>query len=113
MKAWCAALLMIGVSISGCSATNEYDEDAGQEYEDTADGEQRGGETYLDFDERRDKLEGSQDEVGGYGCTEDCSGHDAGYQWAADRGVDDPGDCGGNSWSFEEGCRSYAEEQGE
>lgn len=47
----------------------------------------------------------------GYPCTQDCSGHEAGYEWAQDHGVDDPDDCGGNSNSFIEGCRSWAEEQ--
>src|SRR5258708_31703006 len=47
----------------------------------------------------------------GYECTVDCSGHEAGYQWAEDNGIDDPDDCGGNSESFIEGCRAYAEEQ--
>lgn len=44
-------------------------------------------------------------------CTEDCSGHVAGYQWAEDNGIDDPDDCDGNSDSFIEGCQAYAEEQ--
>ena len=47
----------------------------------------------------------------GYACTDDCSGHDAGYQWAEEHGIDDPDDCSGNSESFIEGCRAYAEEQ--
>lgn len=47
----------------------------------------------------------------GYTCTSDCSGHEAGYEWAEAHGLDDPNDCDGNSESFIEGCRSYAEEQ--
>jgi hypothetical protein len=47
----------------------------------------------------------------GYDCTVDCSGHEAGYKWAEDHDIDDADDCGGNSESFIEGCRSYAEEQ--
>lgn len=70
----------------------------------------KGGETYADFDARRD-AEPSPGSVGGYGCTEDCSGHDAGYQWASEHGVTDESECGGNSWSFEEGCAAYAKEQ--
>ena len=49
----------------------------------------------------------------GYECTQDCSGHEAGYQWAQEHDIDDPDNCGGNSESFIEGCRAYAEEQGE
>lgn len=46
----------------------------------------------------------------GYTCTEDCSGHEAGYEWAERRGITDPDDCGGRSESFIEGCKAYAEE---
>lgn len=42
-------------------------------------------------------------------CTVDCSGHEAGYQWAEDRGIADPEDCGGNSQSFIEGCQAFAD----
>jgi hypothetical protein len=49
----------------------------------------------------------------GYTCTDDCSGHEAGYQWAEDHEIDDPDNCGGNSESFIEGCRAYADEQSE
>lgn len=44
-------------------------------------------------------------------CTIDCSGHEAGYEWAEENGIDAPDDCDGKSESFIEGCRSYAEEQ--
>ena len=47
----------------------------------------------------------------GYECTANCEGHEAGYEWAEEKGIDDPDDCGGNSESFIEGCRAYAEEQ--
>lgn len=47
----------------------------------------------------------------GYDCTDDCSGHQAGYDWAERKGVDDASDCGGNSRSFTEGCEAYANEQ--
>ncbi len=46
----------------------------------------------------------------GYACTVDCSGHDAGYQWAEDHDVDDEDDCGGKSESFIEGCKAYVQE---
>lgn len=44
-----------------------------------------------------------------YGCTEDCGGHEAGYQWAQENGITHPDDCYSHSPSFEEGCRSYGE----
>ena len=46
-----------------------------------------------------------------YSCTDDCSGHEAGYEWAEENDITDPDDCDGNSLSFIEGCQSYAEEQ--
>lgn len=70
-----------------------------------------GGETYSEYDERRDSLNGVAGAYEGDDCTEDCSGHEAGYEWAAENEIDDPDDCGGRSWSFIEGCQAYAEEQ--
>lgn len=47
----------------------------------------------------------------GYPCTVDCSGHEAGYEWAERKGIPDADACSGNSISFIEGCRSYFESQ--
>ncbi|AZO59687.1 hypothetical protein EJ078_10900 [Mesorhizobium sp. M1A.F.Ca.IN.022.06.1.1] len=47
----------------------------------------------------------------GYDCTADCSGHQAGYDWAERNGISDATDCDGNSQSFNEGCQAYVEEQ--
>lgn len=49
------------------------------------------------------EVEGSE------GCTFDCSGHDAGYEWARDNEVCDTEYTDGNSESFDEGVRSWAE----
>lgn len=49
----------------------------------------------------------------GYDCTDDCSGHRAGYEWAEEHNITDPDDCGGNSQSFIEGCKAYAGEEGD
>lgn len=43
-------------------------------------------------------------------CTADCSGHQAGYDWAKSKEIADPDECSGNSDSFAEGCRVAAEE---
>lgn len=42
-------------------------------------------------------------------CTQDCSGHDAGFEWAKEHDITDPADCGGNSESFIQGCEAYGE----
>lgn len=47
----------------------------------------------------------------GYPCTVDCSGHQAGYDWAEQHDIDDEDSCGGNSQSFIEGCKSFVQEQ--
>ena len=45
-------------------------------------------------------------------CTDDCSGHDAGFEWAKDHDILDSSNCGGKSQSFIEGCEAYAEAAG-
>lgn len=53
-------------------------------------------------------------QFGGYDCTSDCSGHEAGYKWAEDHGISVGDDCDAagqrsNSPSFAEGCRAYVD----
>jgi hypothetical protein len=44
----------------------------------------------------------------GFNCTVDCSGHEAGYRWAQQNGIDDEDYCpDGDSESFHEGCIAY------
>lgn len=38
-------------------------------------------------------------------CSDNCSGHAAGYEWAFDQGLRDADRCHNDSRSFEEGCR--------
>lgn len=45
-------------------------------------------------------------------CTDDCSGHLAGYNWARRKNIMLTSQCGGNSQSFIVGCMSYASEFG-
>ncbi len=45
---------------------------------------------------------------GDFDCTDDCSGHSAGYKWAERHSIEDEGNCPyGNSQSFHEGCIAY------
>lgn len=53
------------------------------------------------------------EDSGNYVCTQDCSGHEAGFAWAQENDVADASDCGGNSQSFIEGCEAFAEERQE
>ncbi len=61
---------------------------------------------------RSDVAEGEAQTFHGQECTDDCRGHEAGYEWAEDKSITDPDDCGGKSASFEEGCRAWAMENG-
>ena len=45
-----------------------------------------------------------------YDCIDDCSGHEAGYEWAENNDISDIDECWGNSQSFIEGCWVYVEE---
>ncbi|WP_181763489.1 hypothetical protein [Mesorhizobium sp. B2-4-15] len=47
----------------------------------------------------------------GYNCSDGCSGHQAGYNWAQRNDITDESDCDGNSRSFNEGCQAYIDEQ--
>ena len=53
---------------------------------------------------------------GGYECTLDCSGHQAGYQWAESHNITDESECerilerAPNRISFYEGCMTYVED---
>lgn len=53
----------------------------------------------------------SDSEFHGYDCTQDCSGHEAGYRWAEEHDLTDEDDCDGKSESFIEGCKAYVQEQ--
>lgn len=61
----------------------------------------------LEEDESNDSLN-----FGGYDCTDDCSGHEAGYEWAEEHDItqDDVDNYSGNSDSFREGMQSYIDE---
>lgn len=102
------ALVAIALTSACSSGSDAADDHDLADYE----GQEFAGETYAEYDARRDSYGGDRGDFSDYGCTQDCSGHEAGYDWAAEQGINDPDDCGGKSWSFEEGCRAYAEENG-
>lgn len=47
------------------------------------------------------------DTFDGYECADDCSGHQAGFDWAEENGIDDENSCSTPSQSFNEGCHSF------
>lgn len=100
LTAFLAVFIFSGCSDDSYNSYNEYND----------------YENYENNDDSFSVEETGSDEYevqtfNGYECTDDCSGHEAGYNWAEEKGIIDPEDCGGNSSSFIEGCESYAEEQ--
>jgi hypothetical protein len=81
------------VSLCGCSSNSEPTPDQVDEA----------------YDNAADSLsDASFESVGDTSqCTQDCSGHDAGFAWARDNGISDSSDCSGDSQSFVEGCQAY------
>ncbi len=67
--------------------------------------EESSSSSISNVEESRDYYESK-----GYECTDDCSGHDAGYEWAEENDVCDADYDTGSSESFNEGVRVYAEE---
>lgn len=91
--------------LCACGSGDQYDAESYY-------GEQREDRRTDAREDARGELDGLtyQDQHGSYACTDDCSGHDAGYQWAQDNEIEDAEDCGGNSASFIEGCEAYADD---
>jgi hypothetical protein len=109
-----ASILLVGA----CSPERSADhyEDAGGGAAQTVDGNNQRSRVQVEdadaLNERAaDDLEGStySDLGEPYGCTQDCSGHEAGVAWAQEQLITDPDECGGKSQSFMEGCQAYAE----
>ena len=95
MRSWRSLSAMCGLAVLtvACSASEPTDEDIDQAYE-TA-GEQLSDASFEDVGDI------SQ-------CTDDCGGHDAGFEWAREQGVTDSSECSRDSQSFVEGCEAYA-----
>ena len=123
-RSW--GLLLIGVVVvSGCSsdedaASEEANSDDTSLFESSDLGERDSNADYSvydygytaddeggEFDEDAARDEARQDLAlegydYSYGCTMDCSGHEAGWQWGAENGV-----AYGNSQSFHEGTMAF------
>lgn len=87
-------LLLTSLLLGGCTSSRGYE--------------------YRNYDGHDTGYEDHQEDIvtsDNWECTDDCSGHEAGYEWASDNGISDPDDCGGKSESFIKGCEAYANEQ--
>lgn len=108
MHGYIALILCAVLALSGCGSSS-----SSVQYQEREEASEDRDE--FDEDSARDdaasELSGQTfQEVGDTSrCTEDCGGHDAGWQWAQDHDVTDSSECSG-SGSFEDGCQAYVEE---
>jgi len=99
------AEVLAALVLSGCGSSDTAD--ARSEYQDAS----------GNFDEDAARADAASDlsgqtfqDVGDTSrCTQDCSGHDAGFRWAQENVVTDASDCSGSA-SFADGCEAYVEE---
>jgi hypothetical protein len=113
--------LICTIMIGGCASSDEdgYESDSSTEVGSSSeDGEEAeagysGEEARADFDEDAAR-EAAEEEIASesyqsigspYGCTQDCTGHEAGFAWRRDNGYATPG----NSNSFSEGGQAFDE----
>jgi len=108
MRKFVALATFFTILTSACGGSSGSS-GAGYRYADDA-----SSETGFDEDAARDRAADdlsyeSYSSIGEpYGCTDDCSGHEAGFEWAKENDVTD-GSCYGDSESFNEGCQAYAD----
>ncbi len=115
MKYFLALTLLI-LTCTGCSHSNSYSTENQNQFSNYGSQNQTEDEYSEDdliFEDEDEEYYDNEDEglyFHGYECTEDCSGHEAGYAWAEEKDIDDLDNCGGKSQSFIEGCQAYVEE---
>ena len=85
-----STLFLACVALASCERAPTYQQATEVAYERAAD------LTFLDVGAKSD-------------CTDDCSGHNAGFEWARENGVTETWDCPeSRSSSFSEGCEAFA-----
>lgn len=105
------SIVFAGVFIASCSGGSDrgyYDDYADADLETEAEAEAE----VFDEDAAREEAESevsleTYSSIGApFGCTDDCSGHEAGFAWRRDNGYV----TAGNSQSFEEGAQAFEDE---
>lgn len=119
MRSTIACLLLI-FSLSGCSQydygdmSSEVDSDY-ESRKEAAEEARQAAYAELGADDTGHNADISNidsrdvDDSRNYRCSDDCSGHEAGFDWASENDVTDERDCDGDSESFEEGCMAFLE----
>ncbi|NWG52858.1 MAG: hypothetical protein HXY28_03985 [Hydrogenophilaceae bacterium] len=105
------ALLSAAAALSGCSdSSSSYDDGYARASASPYENSFRASEDREPFDEDAAREAAERDLASegydySYGCTDDCSGHEAGWQWRAENGYSTYG----NSESFAEGGYAFDE----
>lgn len=64
-------------------------------------------ENNTEYEQNESEIENYNNTFWDYECTDDCSWHEAGYNWADENIIDNKEDCWWNSNSFIEWCIQY------
>ena len=112
----CGCLILAGLIVYGIYSCSSGTSSSSEYYDDySSDPDEYGYESREPFDEDAAREEAEEELAGegydySYGCTIDCSGHEAGWEWRAENGYPTYGSYDyGNSESFAEGAMAYEE----
>ncbi|UYZ74821.1 hypothetical protein LP123_05690 [Moraxella bovis] len=67
-------------------------------------------QTYINIEQDELYKKSYLDVEDGSDCSQDCSGHEAGFEWAKENHPKDVSDCHSHSQSFLEGCEAFLAE---
>lgn len=108
----CTSAITAALSLAGCGSSSSTEADRhivegsstvfnskGKFDEDSARADAIADVSTLSFEDAGDTSD----------CTQDCSGHSAGFEWAKENAAGDPSMCSGNSDSFVEGCEAFSQ----
>ena len=108
MKKYLITLMLIA-PLFGCGSGSRYSDY--NDYENSAISNEEKS-TYTDAD-ASDVNPEDVEQPDFNGCIHDCSGHEAGFEWARNNDVTDEIECGSRSQSFHDGCVQFVDERQE
>lgn len=100
--------VLIALFLGACSEKEEVTENYSPEIIEAAQEAYQVPKTELTEDQLEETQQQEVDAATN-NCIGDCSGHQAGYEWAEENSISSESDCDGNSDSFNEGCVNYVE----
>lgn len=105
------ALLLLPLAACGVSDSSDEDRHIAEDSRTLLHPKGKFDEVSARADAVADVSDQAFDDVGDSStCTDDCSGHEAGFEWAKENDPEDPESCGGGeSDSFDEGCTAFHE----